>query len=432
MNKLIWMGCLSYLLIGLAHVVVGPVLEPLIHHYGVDYKDGGQLIMNQFFGFLVGVLISPWLLRIWGRRLTILLALGCLTAAESVYSFLPPWGWMLTVGPLAGFGFGMVESVIGAMILAVIVEKKAAAMSRLEVFFGLGALAMPGVAAFLLRQGLWEYSFPFVALVSGITMLLWIVMSFGHTTDRLLRLDKQLVAAAEAETTGTREGGAVEAGAIPDETNRKGDSRTTPRRRMLPILAAGSLFFFLYVGTEMSFANYVPSILHLASGLSESTAAIAVSLFWGAMAAGRWMIAPIADGIRHTRFLLITCTGTAVGLMLIALAASVPLSFALIVVLGLIMAGMFTMGLIFINEALPGTTERTTSILVACGGLGGALLPKLTGWMMDRFAPVTSLWLMAGFALAMLLVIGVAIRLASMPKPVVPVQENNSHIAAPE
>lgn len=427
MNKLIWMGCLSYFLIGLAHVVVGPVLEPLIRHYGVDYKDGGQLIMNQFFGFLVGVLISPWLLRRLGRRLTILLALGFLTAAETVYSFLPPWGWMLTVGPLAGFGFGMVESVIGAMILAVVVEKKAGAMSRLEVFFGVGALAMPGVAAILLHQGLWEYSFPFVALLSGITMLLWMVMSFGQATDRLLRLEKNTDAVAGVETRDVRESGGITEGAA-----RKGAWRGLPKRRMIPILAAGSLFFFLYVGTEMSFANYVPSILHLTSGLSESTAAMAVTLFWGAMAAGRWMIAPIADGIRYTRFLLITCTGTSIFLVLIALVSSVPLSFALIGILGLIMAGMFTMGLIFVNEALPGTTERTTSILVACGGLGGALLPKLTGSLMDRFEPATALWLMAGCALAMLLVIAAAIRLASEPKAVVHVQVNNSHIAAQE
>lgn len=393
---MIWMGCLSYLAIGLAHVVVGPILDPLIRHYGVDYNDGGQLIMNQFFGFLVGVLVSPWLLPRLGRRRTLLLALGCLTVAETIYSFLPPWGIMLTVGPAAGFGFGMVESVIGAMILAFLLERKASAMSRLEVFFGLGALAMPSVAALLLQQGHWALSFPVVAALSGLTWLLWLTLSFGTDADRMLREKGRpgapANAASDAATTAT---------AAPSQS-----------RAGILLLAAGSVFFFLYVGTEMSFANYMPSILHTHTGVSESASALAVSLFWGAMAAGRWMIAPVADNLRPSRFLILTSLGTAVSLVLLPLTTSVPISFALILIQGLIMAGMFTMGLVFLNNALPGTEERTTSILVACGGLGGALLPKLTGIMMDRFSPTASVWLMAGGAAGMLLVTGLAIRFA--------------------
>lgn len=416
MNKLIWLGCLSYLINGLAHVVIGPVLEPMISHYGVNYSDGGQLIMNQFFGFLIGVLISPQILRRLGRRMTIVMALGCLTAAETVYSFLPPWGWMLTVSPVAGFGFGIVESAVGAMILSVIVEKKASAMSRVEVFFGVGALVMPGIAAILLRQGLWELSFPFVAVLSCITMCMWLFMPFGKATDRMLQAGA--VTAADMSDT-TREG-----------ITEKPTTVRPERRYTLSMLIAGSLFFFLYVGTEMSFANYIPSILQTTSGLNESTAAIAVSLFWGAMAIGRWLLSLIADGIRYTRFLLLTCAGTAIGLGLISLTSSAPLNLTLIIILGLIMAGMFTMGLIFINEALPGTTERTTSILIAFGGLGGAFLPKMTGSMMDHFAPENSLLLLSGCALAMLIVVGVAVRFARKKSGTPLVQEPQSYIAA--
>ncbi len=124
----------------------------------------------------------------------------------------------------------------------------------------------------------------------------------------------------------------------------------------------------------MSFANYLPSIMHKASGLSESTAAIGVSIFWAAVTIGRFAIATIADQIRVSRFLLLACLGSTLGLILIAvttsLSASLLISFGLIVILGLIMAGMFTMGLLLFNDALPGTTERTISILVASGGLG--------------------------------------------------------------
>ena len=52
---------------------------------------------------------------------------------------------------------------------------------------------------------------------------------------------------------------------------------------------------------------------------------------------------------------------------------------------GLFMAGLFAVSLIYVNERLPGMTNRTTSLLVACAGLGGAVFPKLGGWILDRY-----------------------------------------------
>src|SRR5690606_22977796 len=115
-KKILWLACLSYLVIGIAHIIGGSILEQIVTHYEISYAQGGQWIMNQFFGFLVGVLLGPHLSTRLGKRITIVIALGALTVAEAVYSLLPPWEFMLIVAPLAGFGFGMIESVIGAMI----------------------------------------------------------------------------------------------------------------------------------------------------------------------------------------------------------------------------------------------------------------------------------------------------------------------------
>ncbi|GBF78374.1 putative MFS transporter, partial [Paenibacillus sp. 598K] len=48
MRTLLWLSCLSYMVIGMAHVVAGAVLEPMMASYGLTYGDGGQFIMNQF------------------------------------------------------------------------------------------------------------------------------------------------------------------------------------------------------------------------------------------------------------------------------------------------------------------------------------------------------------------------------------------------
>jgi FHS family glucose/mannose:H+ symporter-like MFS transporter len=83
---------------------------------------------------------------------------------------------------------------------------------------------------------------------------------------------------------------------------------------------------------------------------------------------------------------------------------------ALVAATGLSMAGIFAIALVYINEAFPGQSDRTTSILIACGGLGGAFLPKMAGWMLDRFHPAWTVWLIAGWAALLLAIMALISR----------------------
>ncbi|WP_052350807.1 MFS transporter [Paenibacillus gorillae] len=184
MRKLLWLGCLSYLVIGLAHVIGGAVLEQMMAKYGLSYRDSGQWIMNQFLGFLVGVLIAPTITSKVGKRGGVLIAIGLLTISEAAYSLLPPWGLMLAIAPFAGFGFGMTEAVVGAMVIDMATQNgKASAMSRVETFFGIGAFLMPTMAGLLIRHDIWQLSFPVLAAMSGIMFILWLTMQFGGEID---------------------------------------------------------------------------------------------------------------------------------------------------------------------------------------------------------------------------------------------------------
>lgn len=175
MKKLIWIGCLSYFVIGLAHVVLGSILPVLLQHYDQNYSAGGELIFSQFAGFLAGVLVSPLLNRRFGKRGGILIATSLLLVAEIAYAFLPPWGWMYVIAVAAGFGFGMIEAVIGTIIIGAVTEGTAIAMSRLEVLFGIGALVMPLIASPLIAAGAWRLAF----LIVGCLLL-----NFSYPLDK--------------------------------------------------------------------------------------------------------------------------------------------------------------------------------------------------------------------------------------------------------
>jgi FHS family glucose/mannose:H+ symporter-like MFS transporter len=390
MNRLIWLGCLSYMVIGMAHVVAGAVLVPLIGAYGVEYGDGGQFIMNQFLGFLLGVLAAPQATKRLGRRSALILALGCLTVAEAAYSLLLPWGCMLAFAPLAGIGFGMTEAVLGAIIIEFVTDGKASAMAKLETFFGVGALVMPGVAGQLISWDVWQMAFPIVTALSGITMLLWLTMSFGKV-DELIAY--RSAAAADRTAVGLKPAGYAPAA--------------------WPLLLAGTLYFAIYVGMEMSYSNYLPAILLERTDMNEAQASASLSVFWGTMVVGRLFVGRIADRSGYFRYLTIsTAAGTGM-LVLMAFTGNAAFSLIWIGLAGLVWSGVFAVALLYVNQHIPGMTERTTSLLIAAGGAGGALMPRATGWFMDHYGAEGTLWAIAAAAsllIALLVVMALTIR----------------------
>ncbi|MFC6334971.1 MFS transporter [Paenibacillus septentrionalis] len=370
MKKILWLGCLSYLVIGIAHIIGGSILEQLISHYELSYSDGGQWIMNQFLGFLVGVLLGPSLSTRLGKRVTIVIAFGALTLAEAVYSMLPPWELMLIVAPLAGFGFGMIESVIGALIIDLFKGQTATAMSRIETFFGLGALFIPLTAAILIRYQLWELSFPILTAISGLTLLLWLSLSFGKEIDEGISQPSK-------------------------QERQEKPIKPKYQKRALPFLGLSMIFFFLYVGVEMSVSNYLPSIMIERSGLSESSAASMLSLFWACMVLGRLFCGILADRYGYVKYLVVSMIVAVLAFIGMVLSTQSTMQFVMIAVGGLGFSGVFGIVLVYVNACLQGMTDRTTSLLVACGGIGGALFPKLTGWAMDHYNAATTITIVA-------------------------------------
>jgi fucose permease len=481
MRKLILLSCLSYFVIGLAHVIAGALLEPVMAQYKLDYSSAGQWITNQFIGFLAGVLAAPALSSRIGRRGTLVLAMGALTITEAVYSILPPWEFILLVAPAAGLGFGMTEAVVGALIMEVFVKGKASAMGWLEVCFGVGALVMPGVASLLIQGGIWQMSFPVLTALAGICLLLWMTLSFGEADEAvaytprraallagsadeaaapgldgpvLVRQDAapgvpgeavhHAVSALEADAA-AREieekdrdagimparnaggrageemfGGAEEEAAYVSVMPAEGSGEAvgnaggaaasvrTGRIRYAKgswlLLAVGMLFFFLYVGMEMVLANYLPSVMTEQAGLKEAEAAAVLSLFWSTMVAGRLFIGAATRKAGYRTYLLVSVGASLVSLVLMSGVSGLSWMLALVALSGLFMAGIFAVALIYVNEKLPGMTDRTTSLLVACGGLGGALFPKLGGWILDAYDWHRLLQMTAAMA-AMLLVL---------------------------
>lgn len=372
---------MSYFLIGMSHVVVGSVLQELLLHYDRDYRDGGLLVAFQFAGFLVGVLIGPLFIKKLGPKSTILFCIGCLFVAETTYLLLPPWSVFLLAAPVAGFGFGMVETVVGALTIKHLGERAAKVMTRLEFFFGAGALVMPALAGVLIATDNWRWTFSIVVLVAVSTFVGWAGTAVTMFPSSLDHHSQDNMQQSMPSTTLTRSSGII--------------------------LGMFILLFVVYVGLEMSLVNFLPSIMTERSNISVSVASFAVTGFWVAMCIGRLAVGSIAVRLGYLRFLTISIglAGIVFGAFALMGQASVIYAYGLVFMLGLLLSGVFAVGLLAASRYFPGKEERTTSLLIGAGGIGGIALPLLTGWLMDRTSTEVTTGFFTLYALVMLAIV---------------------------
>ncbi|MBD2870528.1 MFS transporter [Paenibacillus arenilitoris] len=377
MKRMIGLGCLAYFMVGLATVAFGALLPELLHSYGKNYADGGRLVFAQFAGFLCGVLLAPgWSVRL-GYRRTIWLGMLALVLVHGVLPLQQHWFFVLGLAAVNGLGFGMTQTAIGTLLLES-TERPAVTMSRLEVAFGLGALFMPLASGYLIARYPFASAFAVVALFAVINLLLW---SSPFVAPR-----RQAAEASLNDTVMQEESSAI-------SENRR------PRFSKLAFFIA---FVFLYVGLEISFANFLPSIFAERFQLSSSRATLSVTLFWVAMVIGRLFSGYMAERINYFSFLFCSAAGAALSLAWVAVTKDAIAAYALVFLIGLFLSGIFAMILVYANRVFPGYAKQTTSLLIASGGIGGALLPLLIGWSLEQRQGTGTLWILAGSALLLL------------------------------
>ncbi|MBB6023098.1 FHS family glucose/mannose:H+ symporter-like MFS transporter [Paenibacillus sp. JGP012] len=377
MRTIFALSCGFYLLIGITSVVLGALLPVLLPHYERGYSDGGFLLFLQFLGFLVGVLLSPSMTAKMGRKWMLTLALICIVAAYLLLGWLPSWEIVLLLTVIVGFGSGIIEPSVGAFTIEFTENQKAVAMSKLDVFFALGALLIPAAAALFIWLEQWHLTFFTVAILALMLMLLWVSMPRS--------------AAQYLEQAGE------------NTSDQRTEKKSRYSKKQLGLLTIFVVFFFVYMGLELGLMNFLPSILVERLDLSESIASLSVSILWIAMIVGRLFSGKIAEAVQYMPFLIWSTVGTLLFTMSMVFVSGQWVTYVLIFGTGLFMSGLFCIALVYANVLIPGMTERTTSILIASGGIGGAVLQYLTGWSMSAWPVVGTIWILTGFCVLLLL-----------------------------
>lgn len=389
MQKFLFTASMMYFAGGLATVITGSVLPPLLLHYHLSYTVGGQLVFAQFIGFLLGVPAAATLLHRVGFK--VLLSVAQLVVGLALCSIfvLPPIWVVATASVLTGLGVAAAETAAATMIMERFVGRRAVAMSYLEVGFGLGALVMPSVASLLIAHQSWRWSFLVAGTVAIATAIAWLLVPSA-------------LAPADDGPDPSMDAPASTQGWI-----------RIDRRWLLGLFL---LLIFLYVGLESSLSSFLPALFIPYLHVSASTASTSVSVLWLAMVLGRvatgWMVRKVS----YPRFLFWSISGTLVFLMALTFDRTALPSYVSVFAIGLFMSGIYSITMVFANHALPGSPRLVTSLVTVFAGIGGAVLPAGVGYTMDHVAPAQVVWMLASLALLLLITLAVILVLSAMDR----------------
>ena len=179
------------------------------------------------------------------------------------------------------------------------------------------------------------------------------------------------------------------------------------------LILALSFFFFLHVGAELAFGNWVYSYALATQLGSTITAAYLTSAFWAAITIGRLLAIPIAMRVKPAAMLIGSLIGGVFSILVILIWPGSQIAIWISAIgLGLSIATLYPSSLTFAGDSMT-LTGRITGYMLVGGSLGGMALPWLIGQLFQPVGPQSAMIVIAVAMIAALLVFALLLRYAN-------------------
>lgn len=342
---------IDFLLTGIVMTFLGPMLPQLSARWSLTDVGSGGLIFAQFFSSMFGMLLSAVTVKRLGYRITLIIGLLLMTLGMALLASGP---WMLGIVAVCtlGVGYGITTPAGNLRTAEVNPARSASALNVINAVWGVGAMSSPFLVEMALRAhrpSLFPYG---TAMALAILLLVLGLTRFVPDTH-----------------------------AEPLSLHGKGT-----RLWHNPTLALICALFFVYVGTETCFGQWVATYAKRIEIVSHALATLTPSFFWGALLLGR-ALAPIA--LKFRTEITVVRSGLVLALMggfLLVAAHGLMQVIVGAFVAGLGMASVFPISVSMLTRWFGDSARAASSPVFASGNTGGAVLPWVLGLVSAHYA----------------------------------------------
>jgi fucose permease len=351
-NALTFAAYASFVPIGIATVLLGPMLPTLSARWSLNYSQAGALFTAQYLASTFAVALSGVLVSRWGFRFAIKTGLLLMGAGVGLLLTGPKAMGIFCIGAYGG-GLGLAVPAANLLVAEVNPGRRSATLNLLNFCWSAGAVACPFLVALAVKNR--EVTL-FLGAVAGFAL----VMAIG-------------IAAMPASI--------IEPSATEDVAQKTGLAIPWGHHALLML---GALFF-LYVGVENGFGGWVASYAKSLGNLTPAMALMTPSFFYAAMLLGR-ILAPmllrLADEIRLVQIgLLVACAGMG-GLVLSHGLRGVVVSACLA---GMGLSYVYPITISLLSREFGAASARLGSVMFTLSNIGGGLMPWMVGVSSSHF-----------------------------------------------
>jgi fucose permease len=342
---LIFSTIVAIFVYGMISAMLGTILPDLSDRFRLSPRQNGTIAFAQALGLIIASLGVGPLLDNEGKKLGLIIGLALIATALFALPRSSGFRSILLLLFLLGVGGGIVVTGANALVSDVGEAHRATALNLVNLFFGLGGLATPFIAANLFGRS-------------------WVRLCY---TIAALTVVSLAIEASTKMPEATRAGGFVLKDAAPVLGR--------------PLLFLLGLFLFLYVSCEVGIWNWLPRHL-IAQGIPESRALNILSLgFALGLLIGRVGVSPILIRVPAITVLLCASVVMAISTFLM-LRLSHPFTAAILVFLaGLSMAPVFPTTLAIVGDNFPRMTGTAIGFAITCGWIGLAVSSRIIGFI---------------------------------------------------
>ncbi len=330
----------AFMAFGVVLVLVGANQNALAHSLSLDLAESGLLVSLLSLGLSVGVVAAgPLFDRLPRRPLFVgALAVAGFTLA-SVRPGLSYTQWLLIV-TLTGLGIGAYDTLINAVVAQRFRHASSRPMTIMHSAASLGAIGGPALVVWISEQRDWTASF--------------VAVGWAHLALACVALFVRFPAPEKTEGM--------------------------PWSRLLPVMWPLGLAAFAYVGVEACLTLFaVPYAEEL--GLSAEIGQYSISFFWVGLLGGRLLVAALGQG--DARVVLVGGVSSALLLGGAVASATAAVGVSLFCV-GAALGGVYPVVIALAGQRAPGAEGSATGLVAGLGGIGGFVVPWLTGALGDE------------------------------------------------
>jgi fucose permease len=348
-RPLTYAAYISFVPIGIATVLLGPMLPALSARWSLNYAQAGALFNAQYLASTCAVACSGVLAARWGFRFPMKVGLLLMTVGLSCLLSGPKIVGILSIASY-GAGLGLAVPAANLLVAAANPERRSAALSLLNFFWSLGAVACPSLTAAAAKSG-------------HLALWLFIIAAFSLA----VALGIAFMPPSIREPAATRDTQPM----LP---------MIRQRKRAFSVLA---LLFLLYVGVENGFGQWMASYAKSLGTLTLAMALATPSFFYASLTLGRWIAPLLLRTIDDVRLVqagtLLACAGMA-GLIL---SHALPSVLASACVAGLGLSSVYPITISILSRQFE--SANVGSLMFTLSNIGGGLLPWIVGLSSDRF-----------------------------------------------